>query len=140
MNKYCTDVIHVLYFLAVFYKRCLKIHGLPATFQKLINCIIRGMEQAGGVVIIYLEIWIIDEYMYLREQGWHSGESTRLPPSGMGSNPDVDAICGLSLLLVLSLAPRGFSLGTLVFPSPQKPTLSNSNLIWNARTRLNKFI
>ena len=59
---------------------------------------------------------------------------------GLGSNPDVEAICGLSLLLVLSLAPRGFSLGTLVFPSPQKPTLSNSNLIWNARTRLNKFI
>ena len=59
---------------------------------------------------------------------------------GLGSNPDVDAICGLSLFLVLSLAPTGFSLGTLVFPSPQKPTLSNSNLIWNARTRLNEFI
>ena len=112
MNEYCTDVIHVLYFLAVFYKRCLKIHGLPATFQKLINCIIRGMEQAGGVVIIDLEIWIIEEYMYLREQGW-SSESTRLPPMW-----PVYAICGLSLLLVLSLALRGFSPGTLVFPSP----------------------
>ena len=44
-----------------------------------------------------------------------------------GSNPGVDAICGLSLLLVLSLAPRGFSPGTPVFPSPQKPTFSNSN-------------
>ena len=44
-----------------------------------------------------------------------------------GSNPGVDAICGLSLLLVLSLAPRGFSPGTPVFPSPQKPTLPNSN-------------
>ena len=40
-----------------------------------------------------------------------------------GLNPGVDAICGLSLLLVLSLAPRGFSLGTPVFPSPQNPTL-----------------
>ena len=30
------------------------------------------------------------------------------------------AICGLNLLLVLVLAPRGFSLGTPVFPSPQK--------------------
>ena len=30
----------------------------------------------------------------------------------------------LRLLLVLSLAPRGFSLSTLVFPSPQKPTRS----------------
>ena len=46
---------------------------------------------------------------------------------GPGSNPGVDAICGLSLLLVLYLAPRGFSPGTPVFPSPQKPTFSNSN-------------
>ena len=46
---------------------------------------------------------------------------------GPGSNPGVLAICGLSLLLVLSLAPRGFSPGTPVFPSPQKPTFPNSN-------------
>ena len=46
---------------------------------------------------------------------------------GPGSNPCVDAICGLSLLLVLSFAPRGFSPGTPVFPSPQKPTFPNSN-------------
>ena len=58
---------------------------------------------------------------------------------GPGSNPGVDAICGLSLLLVLSLAPRGFSPGTPVFPSPQKPALPNSNSIWNARTRFNEF-
>ena len=44
-----------------------------------------------------------------------------------GSNPGVDAICGLSLSLVLFFAPRGFSLGTLVFPFPQKPTFPNSN-------------
>ena len=56
-------------------------------------------------------------------------------------NPGVDAIiCGLRLLLVLSLAPRGFSLGTLVFFSPQKPTLPNSNSIWNARTRLKRVL
>ena len=59
---------------------------------------------------------------------------------GPGSNPGVDAICGSSLLLVLSLAPRGFSPGTPVFFSPQKPTLQKSNSIWNARTRLNEFI
>ena len=46
---------------------------------------------------------------------------------GPGSNPSVDAICGLSLLLVLYLTPRGFSPGTPVFPSPQKPTFPNSN-------------
>ena len=46
---------------------------------------------------------------------------------GPGSSPSVDAICGFSLLLVLPLAPRGFSLGTPVFPSPQKPAFPNSN-------------
>ena len=46
---------------------------------------------------------------------------------GTGSTPGVNAICGLSLLLVLSLAPRGFSPGTPVFPSPQKPAFPNSN-------------
>ena len=51
--------------------------------------------------------------------------------SGPGSNRGVNAICGLSLLLVLSLAPRGFSPGTPVFPSPQKPTFPNSNSIRN---------
>ena len=44
-----------------------------------------------------------------------------------GAYPGVDAICGLSLLFVLSFAPRRFSPGTPVFPSPQKPTFPNSN-------------
>ena len=39
---------------------------------------------------------------------------------GLGSIPSIDAICGLSLLLVLSFALKGFSPGTLVFSSPQK--------------------
>ena len=46
---------------------------------------------------------------------------------GPGSTPGVDTICGLSLLLVLSLAPRGFSPGTPISPFPQKPTFPNSN-------------
>ena len=50
---------------------------------------------------------------------------------GPGSNPGVDAICGLSLLLVLSFAPRGFSPGTPVFPSPQKTKFPNSSSIRN---------
>ena len=52
-------------------------------------------------------------------------------PCGSGSNPGVDAICGLSLLLVLAFAPRGFSPGTPVFPSPQKPALPNSSATRN---------
>ena len=45
---------------------------------------------------------------------------------GPGSNPGVDAIYGLSLLLVLSLAPRGFSPGSPVFPSSSYELLSAS--------------
>ena len=40
---------------------------------------------------------------------------------GPGSNPSFDAICGLSLLLVLSFAPRGFSPGTPVFQIQIRP-------------------
>ena len=59
------------------------------------------------------------------KQGWRSSESTR--PDSL---PRLGVICGLSLLLVLVLAPRGFSSSTPVFLSPQKPTLLNSNSIW----------
>jgi len=48
---------------------------------------------------------------------------------GSGSIPGLDAKCRLSLLLVLFSAPRGFSPGTQVFPSPPKPTFPNSNSI-----------
>ena len=37
-----------------------------------------------------------------------------------GSIPGLGVICGLSLLVLYS-APRGFSPGSPVFPSPQKP-------------------
>ena len=48
-----------------------------------------------------------------------SGEMVRALAShqcSLGLNPGVNDVCGLSLLLVLPLAPRGFSLGTPVFP------------------------
>ena len=52
---------------------------------------------------------------------------------GSGSIPGFGVTCGLSLLLFLVLSPRGFSPGTPVFLSPQKPTFPNSNWIWNLR-------
>ena len=71
------------------------------------------------------------------EHGWH-WLSICLPPMWPGFDSQTRHQCGLSLLLVLALAPRGFSPGTLVFPSPQKPTFPNSNSIWNPRTTLVK--
>ena len=50
-----------------------------------------------------------------------------------GSIPGPGVICGLSLLVLYS-APRGFSPGSPVFPSPQKPTFLNSNAIWTSGT------
>ena len=41
---------------------------------------------------------------------------------GPCSHNRVDAICGLSLLLVLPLAPGGFSLGTQAFPLLKNPS------------------
>ena len=65
-------------------------------------------------------------------EGWCSGESTHPPPMWLG----VNAICGLSLVLVLSFALSDFLLGNPVFPSPQnKPTFPNPKLTRNGRQR-----
>ena len=71
-----------------------------------------------------------------RDMGSRSGAVVRALAShqcGPGSIPGLGVICGLSLLLVLVLALRGFSPGCQVFPSPQKPTFPNSNSIRNLR-------
>ena len=88
---------------------------------------------------------VFGDVMDVMMMGTKGGAVVRVLTShqcGPVSTPGIDAICGLSLLLDLSLAPRGFSPGTStpVFPSPQKPALLISNLIWNARTRLNESI
>ena len=65
----------------------------------------------------------------LATQGSRDGEVVRPIASnkcGPGSIPGLAVMCGLSLLVVL-LAPRGFSPATPVFPSPQEPTFPNSN-------------
>ena len=69
----------------------------------------------------------------LKSMGSRDGAVVRALVShqcGPGSIPGLGVICGLSLLLVLVLASRGFSPGFPVFPSPQKPTFPNSNSIW----------
>ena len=54
------------------------------------------------------------------EQVWRSVRALASHQCGPGSIPGLGVICGLSLLVLYS-APRGFSPGTPVFPSPQKP-------------------
>ena len=71
------------------------------------------------------------------KDGAVSGESTRLPTMWPGFKSRRQRhMWVLSLLLVLSLAPRDFSPGTPAFPCPsQKPTFSNSN---STRNRIDK--
>ena len=77
------------------------------------------MEGVGGGVG-----WVGGEWV---EQEWSKVGAlmTALAPQKRGprSNPGVDAIRGLSLLLVLFLAPRGSSPDTPFFFSPQKYVL-----------------
>ena len=64
---------------------------------------------------------------YFGEQGWRNGESARLPPMWPGLKSSRRRHMWVEFVVVLSLAPRSFSPGIPVFPSPQKPTFSNSN-------------
>ena len=59
---------------------------------------------------------------------------------GPGLIPGPGVICGLSLLLVLHSDLSGFSPGSPVFPSPQKPTFPNSNSILECTDISNEFL
>ena len=61
------------------------------------------------------------------EQGWRSGESTRVPPMWPGFKSRRRRHMWVEFLLVVYFAPRGFSPVTPVFTSPQKPTFPISN-------------
>ena len=70
----------------------------------------------------------------LRSRGCHSVKSTRLTPMCAGFNSQNRHHMWAEFVVGSLLAPRGFSLGTPVFPSPQKLTFPNSSLIQNLRT------
>ena len=65
------------------------------------------------------EYWFLATIMWW--QGWRCGESLAFHQCGPGSISALGVICGLSLLVLYSVM-RGFSPGTPVFPSHQKPT------------------
>ena len=71
--------------------------------------------------------------MVRESKGWHSGDSPHLPPMwpGFKSSHRHHMWVEFVLSVVFLLAPKGFSPGTPVFPSPQKPTFPNSNSNWN---------
>ena len=81
--------------------------------------------------------WIIWEWGYILSKksywGARDGAVVRALAShqcGPGSNPGVDAICGLSLLLVLSFATRRFSPGTPVLPLLKNQHFQRRTSLW----------
>ena len=63
-------------------------------------------------------------------QGWRSGESTQLPPMWPGFDSQIRRQMWAPFVGSLLCTER-FSLGTLVFPSPQKPKFNLIVLIIN---------
>ena len=68
------------------------------------------------LMVIQSHVIIIYIYPDLGSKGGAVVRARASHQCGPGSIPGVDAICVLSLLLVLSLAPRGFSSGYSGFP------------------------
>ena len=87
-----------------------------------------------------VHVWMIKNLLQ-GEQGWCSGESTRLPPMWPGFKSRCWSHMWVEFVIGSLPCPVRFFSVTRVFPSHQKPTtLPNSNSIWNPWTRLNEFI
>ena len=122
LTSNCNSLVSLLW-----RKKCISLHYRYTSFtsDKKINAssgVIRSLMFEGEMLS---SNFATDPSMFspsLGSKGWRSGESTRLPLIWPGFKSQVDASCGLSLLLVPSFSPRGFS-----FPLSPKTTFPNSN-------------
>ena len=71
-----------------------------------------------------------DERFDCGEKGWHSGESTRLPPMWPGLDSRTRGHRWVQCVVGSGLCSERFFSGYSGFPSPQKPMLLKSNSIW----------
>ena len=107
------------------------VHSTLFSSQNYLVCHLKKLA-ISRIHLVYPQL-ILRKYCF-HCRGARDGAVVRALTSyqcGPGSNPGVDAICGLRLLWDLSFAPRGFSPDTPVSPSPQKPTFPNSSSIRN---------
>ena len=91
--------------------------------------LLTGDPLAYSPIFIKVEGWVqsrtLNEHeerkatVWHGEQGWCICGGLAAHQSDPGSNPSIEAICGLSLLLVLFLAMRGLSPGYPAFPFPE---------------------
>ena len=110
---------------------------LTSRIERRLKLIIR---KSDGSIIFYEEcsycnvtFWTLQWVVHLLRlllplaQWWEHSPPTNVARVRF---PDSASYVGWVCCWFSSLAPRGFSPGTPVFPSPQKPTLLNSNSIW----------
>jgi len=76
----------------------------------------------------------------LGEQGWRSGESARFPPMWPGFDSHTRRHMWVEFVVGSRPCSEGFSPGSPVFLPPQKPTLLNSNSIWNQWDRKSHYV
>ena len=82
-------------------------------------------------VHIYLQLNFKNHVASLGEQGWRSGESTRLPPLWPRFDSRTRRPMWVEFVVGSRPCSKGFSPGSLVFLPPQKSTLLNFYWIWN---------
>ena len=71
--------------------------------------------------------WVTEQTF---EQGWRSGESTRLPPLWPGFDSRTRRHMWVEFVVGSRPCSESFSPGSPVFLPPQKSTILNSNSIW----------
>ena len=119
----------------------------PATFERLIESCLGDpifstcLVYPGDVIVFARSFPEISERLeeVLGEQGWRSGESTRIPPMWPGLDSRTRCHMWVKFVVVSRPCSEGVSPGSPVFLPPQKPTASISNLTRNTWTRLNEF-
>ena len=114
--------------------------GFPVSSKKRYQCGLGSIPDSASYIawVCCLLSSLLQEF-FLRVL-WLSLFLKNQHQCGPGRIPGLSIIPGLSLLLVVVLAPRGFSLGALVFPSPQKPTYTNLTPALSIICRLNLLL
>ena len=78
----------------------------------------------------FKELSIIMIIIISREQGWRSDESARLPPMWPGFDSRSRRQMWVEFVVGSRPCSERFFSSYSGFPSPQKPTLLNSNSLW----------
>ena len=148
-NENCLDVGHINTMSSLYSNKVAKIVVVVHTRDKFgqmplhaRNICLPTVKYLQNVLVNFLHVLGLDccwnskpvwkSEFHDSEQGWHSGESTRLPPMWPGFESRTRRHKWVEFFVGSHPCSEGFSPGTPVFLPLQKPTLLNSNFIWDS--------